>query len=408
MSGRRCRFGIALGSALVVMLMAACSSHPDSSSNSAPAKPGPAAPIISVTPGDGSKNVDPLGKIEVSASDGVLTAVNVTNEQGKPVDGIFTPDKTAWKPSGPLGYDHTYTVKAEGVTISGPSGPTTATFSTITPSNQTKAYLTTTGGQPLADGGTYGVGTVIVAHFDENIPDRAAAEKRLTVTTDPPVQGAWYWLDDRNAHWRPQQYWASGTKVTVQANIYGAQLGPGLYGQEDSKSSFVIGPSHVSIADDNTKQVQVYENGKLIRTMPTSMGRGGSEVVGGKTIYFNTPSGTYTVMDKGNPVIMDSSTYGLPVNSRLGYKEAIYYATRISADGIYLHQLDTTVWAQGNTDTSHGCLNLNQANAQWFYNWSIPGDIVEIRNTTGPPLQTWDNGDWTVPWDEWVAGSALH
>jgi hypothetical protein len=90
---------------------------------------------------------------------------------------------------------------------------------------------------------------------------------------------------------------------------------------------------------------------------------------------------------QGNPVVMDSSTFGLPKNSRLGYREIIYYASRISTDGIYLHQLDATVWAQGNTDTPHGCLNLNADNAKWFYDFSVPGDIVEIRTTGGPPLQ---------------------
>ncbi|MCM6773845.1 Ig-like domain-containing protein [Nocardia sp. CDC159] len=407
MSGRRCRFGIATGFALVTMLLAACSSSSGTTPKPAPGTAGPAAPIITVTPGDGSKNVDPLGKIEVSASDGILTDVTMANEQGKPVEGILTPDRTAWKPTGPLGYNHTYTVTAQGISISGPTGPLKSSFATITPSNQTKVYLNTTLGQPLAEGGTYGVGTVIVAHFDEDIPDKAAAEKQLTVTTDPPVTGSWYWMDKRNAHWRPEKYWAPGTKVSVQAKLYGVQFGQGLYGQEDAKTSFVIGPSHVSIADDNTKHVQVFENGKLIRTMPTSMGRGGSEQVGNKTIYFNTPAGIYTVMDKGNPVIMDSSTYGLPVNSRLGYKETINWATRISGDGIYLHQLDSTVWAQGSQNLSHGCLNLNGENAKWFYNWSLPGDVVEIRNTTGPPQQSWNNGDWTIPWDEWQAGSAL-
>ena len=56
------------------------------------------------------------------------------------------------------------------------------------------------------------------------------------------------------------------------------------------------------------------------------------------------------------------------------------------------------MWAQGNTNTSHGCLNLNGDNAQWFYNFSVPGDVVEVRNTGGPPLQLWQNGDWSVPW----------
>ena len=143
-----------------------------------------------------------------------------------------------------------------------------------------------------------------------------------------------------------------GTSITVAANVYGVAarrrpLRPG--GQQ---VSFTIGDSHVSIADDNTKQISVYENGKLVRTMPTSMGMGGTQTIGGRTLSFWTPPGIYTVMGKANPVIMDSSTFGLPINSRLGYRDTIPYATRISTDGIYLHQLNATVWAQGNTNTA--------------------------------------------------------
>jgi lipoprotein-anchoring transpeptidase ErfK/SrfK len=117
-------------------------------------------------------------------------------------------------------------------------------------------------------------------------------------------------------------------------------LGKGLFGQEDSRVSFRIGDAQVSIADDATKLVSVFDNGVLVRTMPTSMGMGGTENVGAQTISLWTPPGIYTVLDKGNPVVMDSSTFGLPKNSRLGYRETINYATRISTDGIYLHELD--------------------------------------------------------------------
>jgi lipoprotein-anchoring transpeptidase ErfK/SrfK len=195
--------------------------------------------------------------------------------------------------------------------------------------------------------------------------------------------------------------------VTAEARIYGVAVGDGLYGQQDSRVSFTIGDSHVSVADDNTKQVSVYENGALVRTMPTSMGMGGTEVVAGQPISFWTQPGAYTVMDKANPVVMDSSTFGLPINSRLGYRETINYATRISTDGVYLHQLDSTAWAQGTTNVSHGCLNLGGENARWFYEFSVPGDVVEVINTGGAPLQLWQNGDWSVPWDQWRKGSAL-
>jgi lipoprotein-anchoring transpeptidase ErfK/SrfK len=247
--------------------------------------------------------------------------------------------------------------------------------------------LSTTSGAALQNGGTYGIGAVVVARFDAPVADRAAAEQQLAVSTSPPVSGAWHWVDDRTAHWRPPQYYAPGTVVTVG---------------QDAPVTFTIGASHVAIADDATKQVSVYDGGALVRTMPTSMGRGGTEKVGNTTLSFWTQPGIYTVMDKSNPVVMDSSTYGLPINSHLGYKESIPYAVRISTDGVYLHELDSTVPEQGHTDTSHGCLNLNRANAQWFYNFSVPGDVVEVRNSGGKPLQLWQNGDWSVPWDQWA------
>jgi lipoprotein-anchoring transpeptidase ErfK/SrfK len=363
--------------------------------------------VVTITPGPNARSADPLGHVSVTVASGTLTDVHMVNEQGRAIPGIMTPDNTSWKPAVPLGYGRTYTLTVASRGSGGAPATQVSSFSTLTPGNQTKVYLNTTSGSTLQDGRKYGIGTVIVAHFDEPITDRAAAERGLVVTTTPAVNGSWYWLDNQNAHWRPGHYFAPGTAITAEARIYGVRVGDGLYGQEDSRVSFTIGDSHVSIADDTTKQVSVYQNGALVRTMPTSMGMGGTQKIGGQTLSFWTPPGIYTVMDKANPVIMDSSTFGLPINSRLGYRETIKYATRISTDGIYLHQLDSTVWAQGNTDTSHGCLNLNADNAKWFFDFSQPGDVVEIRNTGGAPLQLWQNGDWTTPWDQWRTGSAL-
>ena len=32
---------------------------------------------------------------------------------------------------------------------------------------------------------------------------------------------------------------------------------------------------------------------------------------------------------------------------------------------------------------------------------------TEIKNTGGAPLEVWQNGDWTLSWADWAAGSAL-
>ena len=396
-------------SAVGAVVVSACGSGAPRQVAPSSTSPSPVANDGSVifAPLPGSTDVDPLTHVSVSVSQGTLSSVLMLNAEGKQIAGILTPDRMSWKPGEPLGFAKNYTIEVVSRDGRGTERRTASSFTTLSPSNQTALTLTTTGGSAISNDAIYGIGMVVVAHFDEPITDRVAAQRRLSVKTEPSTDGAWMWVDDQNAHWRPRRYFEPGTHVEVIGSIYGVNLGKALYGQEDVRRSFTIGRSHVSIADDKTKEVSVYDGGKLVRTMPTSMGMGGSEVVNGQTISFWTQPGLYTVLDKANPVVMDSSTYGLPINSRLGYRETIYYATRISTDGVYLHQLESSMWAQGNTNTSHGCLNLNPDNARWFFDFSLPGDIVEVRNTGGQPLTQAQNGDWSVPWDTWTAGSAL-
>ncbi len=264
----------------------------------------------------------------------------------------------------------------------------------------------------MRDGATYGVGTVIVERFDAPpIVDRAAAERRMHVTTTPrPWSGAWSWIDDRKAHWRPRDYFPPTTAVRVSAGIYGAPpLGDGLYGQEDRSVGFTIGPSHVTIADDVTKQVSVYDDGKLVRTMPTSMGRGRHRNGGRQDDSLLDPVGRLHRDGQGKPP-RDDGLVDLRVAGelRVGLPDQRAVRHAHQPDGIYLHEREATVWAQGNTNVSAGCLNLSAEDARWFYEFSQPGDVVEVRNTGGaPPLEQWQNGDWSVPWREWLEGSTL-
>ncbi|MCV7192410.1 L,D-transpeptidase [Mycolicibacterium brumae] len=367
--------------------------------------PGPAK--LAVMPADGSKGVSPAAPVRVAARTGTLKNVSMVNDAGVEVPGTLSADRLSWTPDTQLGYGRGYTLTTTAV---GPGETPTkkvSSFRTVSPDAQSYLYLRMSSGNLISEGATYGVGAVISARFDSPVANRAAAEARMKVTSVPAVEGSWNWVNDQTAHWRPRDYYPAGARVTVDAPMYGVPLGDGVYGAQDEKVSFLIGPRRVSIVDDVDKIVHSFENHQLVRSMPTSMGKGGVEQIAGQTLTYWTPPGIYSVFDKAESVVMDSSTYGVPVNSWLGYKLTIPWATRISTNGIYLHQLNDTVWAQGNTNVSHGCLNLSGENAQWFYNFAQPGDIVEVKNTGGPALTLEQGGDWSVPWDQWQAGSAF-
>ena len=359
--------------------------------------------------------VSPATPIKVTVDNGKLTSVSLVNPEGKSVKGSLADDGSSWTTAEDLGYSKSYALKAVAENSDGKVVQKKATITTVTPDNFTLPYLNTTGGQSLQNGATYGVGIVPVVHFDEQIGDRAAAEKALSVVARTPsgahLSGSWFWVDSQNVHWRPKlaagEFLPTGTHVTVRAAVYGVQVGPGLFGQEDRSVSFTIGRKMLTVADDKTHMVTVtYGHTKL--TMPTSMGKHLYVDGSNGQVSLWTMSGTYTVIGKEDPAIMSSASFGLPANSAYGYApEKVYKATRISTDGIYLHSAPWSIWAQGNTDTSHGCLNLSPDNATWFYEHSLIGDPVIVKDMGGPKIQIWQNGDWSMPWSQWAAGSAL-
>jgi lipoprotein-anchoring transpeptidase ErfK/SrfK len=375
--------------------------------SSTPVSSPPAAEAAVIT-ALGGRDVNPVKPVNVAIENGQLTDVTMLNPQGEQVRGEIDEDGTSWQNTEVLGYSKTYRIIAKGVGDDGEPITKRSKVTTLTPNNMTMPYIDDIYGHYVEDGATYGVGMIVRVHFDEIVNERKA-EKTLEVTTNPSVEGGWYWQDPTNVYWRPKHYYEPGTEVTVSANVYGKDVGQGLYGQADQSVTFTIGQKRVAIADNKTHHVKVYFDDKLVRNMPTSMGMGGSTTGdNGQKIYFWTMPGNYTVINHENPAIMSSSSYGLPESSPFGYApEKVPYATKISVDGIYLHELDATVWAQGHENVSHGCLNLNYANAKWYYNHSRIGDVVKVIHSAGPKISFNQGGQWSVPWNEWLAGSAL-
>lgn len=156
--------------------------------------------------------------VEVSAEFGVLGAVSMVNEDGEAVDGQLSKDGLTWETAEPLGYNKRYTLTAQSLGLGGATSRQ-MTFETHSPENLTMPYVLPNEGEVV------GVGQPVAIRSDENIPNRVAAERAITVKTTPPVDGAFYWLSNREVRWRPAEYWKPGTTVDVAVNTYGVDLG---------------------------------------------------------------------------------------------------------------------------------------------------------------------------------------
>lgn len=377
-----------------------------SAGSSAPVPSTPSTPpaVVRFNPATGAAGVDPLEPIRVAVAGGSLSDVTVTNGAGTAVKGALSADKLSWASAEELGYDKSYTIKAVATNADGDETTQASSFTTVKPHNLTMPYLQTAAGGAIDPGVTFGVGQVVRVHFDEAIPDRKAAQATLQVTTVPDQTGAFSWLSDRDVYWRTRTYLTPGTKVTITAKAYGKNFGNSLYGQADSTTWFKVGNKHISIADDRNKIVRVYSNGTLVKTMPTSMGRHTSIKGDTGMIDLRTNSGPHVVVGGEKNIDMNSASFGLSKGAN-AYRTTVPVGVRISYDGEYVHWADWSVRQQGKTDTSHGCLNVSPANAYWFYGFSVPGDIVDVRNT-GRTLAEWNSGYWNVSWATWISDSA--
>ncbi|OOL32594.1 membrane protein [Rhodococcus rhodochrous] len=206
-----------------------------------------------------------------------------------------------------------------------------------------------------ANGAVVGVGHPVTVRFGAPVGDRAAAERAVEITTSKPVSGRFAWLDDRRVQWVPDHLWPGHTTVTVA--VAGA------------RTEFQVGDEFVAVANRSTHQFTVILNGEVVRTMPASMGKPGYE----------TPVGTFSVLEKFRDLVMDSSTYGVPIDSPEGYRLDTEYAVRLTWGGIFVHAAPWSVDSQGYANVSHGCINLSTENAQWYFDRVKIGDPVIVE-----------------------------
>jgi lipoprotein-anchoring transpeptidase ErfK/SrfK len=221
-------------------------------------------------------------------------------------------------------------------------------------------------------GSTVGVAEPIIINFARPIADHGMAEKAIHVSSTPPVSGKFYWLTPSQVRWRPVSFWPAHTAVHVDA--------------AGTQNNFVTGDSLMATADDATHTLTVTRDGTVEKTFPMSMGM----AAGGH----QTPNGTYYVLDKKAKVVMDSSTYGVPVSSTYGYKVNVEDAVMFDNSGDFIHSAPWSIADQGKRDVSHGCINISPSNAKWFFDNFGSGDPIVVKNSTGSYSKTDGSNDW--------------
>ncbi|MCU7725439.1 Ig-like domain-containing protein [Actinoplanes sp. KI2] len=359
--------------------------------------PPPAVPVkLGITPATGAKAVSPGEPVVVTVDGGTLRSATVMTGN-RTVRGAVQPDGT-WRSTEDLAYGTTYRVTASATDSLGATVEKTSAFTTLKPRTTAKITFRANAMNSLEAGNIYGVGQPVIVAFSRPVTDRAAAEKAIDISTSPAVEGKFYWASSQAVHWRPARYWAKGTTIKVGVNALGVDLGNGVYGARNATTHFTIGRQLIAINNTRTHRVKVYIDGTLVRDMACSNGRGGYTTgANGQSIHFWTQAGPHVVLHREKWHSMSSASYGLtdPSNPYFYAPEDVEYCTRITYSGEFLH---AAPWnhSLGRANLSHGCVNLGVADARWFFENCLLGDVVEVRHSP-KSLPIWDGlGDWAV------------
>lgn len=111
------------------------------------------------------------------------------------------------------------------------------------------------------------------------------------------------------------------------------------------------------IVDLSDSRIYAYENGQLVRSVLASMGRAATPTV----------QGNFTVQRKYNSQTMSGPGYYLP-----GVQWIMYFYAGYAIHGTYWHN-------NFGQPMSHGCVNLPNEEALWFYDFAPVGTPVLVQ-----------------------------
>ena len=257
-----------------------------------------------------------------------------------------------------------------------------------------------------------GIGTLPRIRFNHDIPDKGAVERHLFVSaTDATgkshqVKGAWGWVSERSAVFRPQKFWPGRSTINITSTLDGTVLGI------DSKGAALVGVNKLAktwtfrtgralvLKIDGAKhEARAYIDGKRTKTLKVSLGQSAWETRNGIKVI-----STDKLADK----VYTSEALGI-TDPAQQYRLDSKWNTRLTPTGEFIHSAPWAYGRIGRFNGSHGCTNMFEQDAKWVYDNTIPGDPVVYTNTAGALMESWNGpgGLWNMPWDQWLKKSAL-
>ncbi|MER6980169.1 L,D-transpeptidase [Streptomyces carpinensis] len=364
-------------------------------------KPPEAKDVVRISPEDGSKDVRPGGRLRVRVAEGHLESVHVVRSQDAQdtrVSGRLSRDGRTWRPDDDrLALAAEYTVDAVAVDGHGRRSARHASFTTYVPDERFIGYVTP------EDRSVVGTGMIVSLAFNRAITERAAVERAVRVTAEPPVEIRPHWFGTDRLDFRPEHYWRPGTRVTVDLRLRDVRGAPGVYGSQYKTFSFTVGRSQASLVDAAAHTMEVRRDGRLLATLPITAGAPEHTTYNGKMV----------VMEMLEVTRMDGRTVGFGGEYDI---PDVPHALRLTGSGTFVHG---NYWSSpapfGRTNVSHGCVGLKDVRgggsdtpAGWFFDHSLVGDVVEVVHSDDKVVDAANGlGGWNMDWTRWKAGSSL-
>ncbi|MYT68756.1 MULTISPECIES: Ig-like domain-containing protein [unclassified Streptomyces] len=357
---------------------------------------------IKIAPKDGSDNASINNAAKVTVSKGTLTEVTMTTADGTAVAGQIAADKKSWKPTNQLERATSYKIAAVAKDSDGRAAHENSQFTTVSPANSFIGNFTP------EDGSTVGVGMPVSINFDKAITNKSDVQSHITVSSSSGQEVVGHWFSANRLDFRPEDYWKGGSTVTLKLDLDGVEGASGVTGVQQKTVTFKVGRNQVSTVDAKTKQMTVTRDGKVVKTIPISAGSPENK----------TYEGQMVISEKFKETRMNGATVGFTDDDGKGEYDIkdVPHAMRLSNSGTFIHG---NYWGAksifGSVNTSHGCVGLSDAKGAndsstpgaWFYDNSMVGDVVIVKNTGDKTVQP-DNGlnGWNLSWADWKAGSA--